>query len=181
MRRNELDGLWLIDSDRVDVRGNAVLDNDRSGFQLSMDERWRTSDGDLPWLLRDVALHANVVRQAANGCVVCLDDQTGLLDPEHTSVVLSGNVYQRTRVHRVLARWVDPDRSPVDLADLAAFQAAGQDGGSAELPPGVPLLGPGGAISSQARAALAAAEQPVGAGEREHLRGPCPAGSDLPC
>jgi len=181
LRRNQLDGLWLIDSDRVEVSGNAVLDNRRSGFQLAMDERWRTTDGELPWLLRDVAVHANVVRQSAPGCLVCLDDQTGLLDPAHTSVVFSGNVYQRTRSHQVLARWVGPDRQPVDLADLPEFRAAGQGAGSVELEAGVPVADADGEVSEQARAALGHAERRVGEGERQHRQGDCPRAGAQTC
>ncbi|SDV04354.1 Right handed beta helix region [Microlunatus sagamiharensis] len=181
LRRNRLDGLWLIDSDRVDVEGNVVLDNGRSGFRLAMDERWRTSDGELPWLLRDISVRANVVRQPDAGCAVCLEDQTGLLDPSHTSVALSGNVYQRSRSNVVLARWAGPDREPIDIPDLPAFRAVGQDGGSVELDAGVPVVDARGSVSKEAAAALSRAARRVGEGEREHLQGGCPAADLQSC
>ena len=181
LRSNRLDGLWLIDSDRVEVRGNAVLDNGRSGLRLAMDERWRTTDGELPWLLRDVSVRTNVVRQATGGCAVCLEDPTGLLDPAHTSVDFSGNVYQRSRSDQVLVRWVGPGREPVDLADLAAFRAAGQGRGSVELDAGVPVVDSRGVMSEEAADALSRAEQRVGEGERQHLQGECPDAVRQPC
>jgi hypothetical protein len=125
---NDLEGLWLIDSDRLEVAGNTLLDNGRSAVKLVQDDRWEKG-GVLPWAVEDVSLYGNLVRSSGSrSSLMSLVDYTGSVDPRRRSLALGHNVYQQRepRPQVPFAIWTQADGGAAAVPDLAGFQTRWQ-------------------------------------------------------
>jgi hypothetical protein len=137
---NGLDGLRIVNTDRVEVANNTLARNSGRNLAITTDQRRASvksapghdsrnpDDTSMTWLSDDITVYNNVISGGGGGCVVCvLDTRRQRLD--QVSVRFDSNYYQRrsAAAPKIFATWPS-ETGPLQFVDLATAQAAtGQD------------------------------------------------------
>jgi parallel beta-helix repeat protein len=142
--RNKGFGFKINNADNLDIWNNTFVGNDRP-INLVQDTR-RNNDSSLegkdrqrpnpdptvPWVLRNIRVHNNVIRQGSGNCLVCVEDYSGQMAADQMALSFRGNVYNRPDGSPAwFAVWSGgPGRTAVFTALPEFRRATRQDAGS---------------------------------------------------
>ncbi|WP_375431117.1 right-handed parallel beta-helix repeat-containing protein [uncultured Friedmanniella sp.] len=146
---NGLNGIWVIDTDRVEIANNTLARNEGANLVLVTDGRSgqspglstgdprRPQDPDMVWVSRDAKVYNNVLADSGS-CVVCVVDYTGQYPASELQLQIDHNYYAQTAKDGVsFADWPAGRKgSSLAYVDLDHYrEATGQDANSVVAPP----------------------------------------------
>lgn len=131
---NRMHGIWMINTDKVEISNNTLLRNDRN-INLTMDKRRADNpstpghdprhpqDPSMSWITRQVRVVNNVVQEPRGACLVCVEDHSRDFSAVELKIRLESNLYQRpsAKQPRWFAVWARGSADPEVFDDLAAF------------------------------------------------------------
>lgn len=168
--RNKGFGFKINNSDNLEIWNNTFVGNDRpinlvqdrrrnDGSSLEGTDRQRpVPDPTVPWVLRDIRVHNNVIRQGSGNCLVCVEDYSGQATAAQMALSFRGNVYNRPDGSPAwFAVWSRGANNPATFTTLSAFRNATQQDAGSVLYDDQTTVASGGSIPDKVRSAVSPA------------------------